>query len=162
MRDPSECMFRYRRGQAAGLRVPTRLVSMHRALHPRGPGFTSSHVLSGTLLLLLALFFWKKKRMAAMKRRKRTETDKMIATLALELSVSGLPENISVLRLAILFEPIRLLFSSYRVSKKTEFCQIEHLQILLVFGEKYLMKFVANPVVSCFVSAISMLLLGAL
>ena len=51
----------------------------------------------------------------------------------------------------------------YKVSqKKTEFCQIEHLQILLVFGEKYLMKFVANPVVSCFESAISMLLLGAL
>ena len=48
------------------------------------------------------------------------------------------------------------------VSKKTEFCQIEHLQILLVFGEKYLMKFVANPVVSCFGWAISMLLLSAL
>ena len=46
--------------------------------------------------------------------------------------------------------------------KKTEFCQIEHLQILLVIGEKYLMIFVANPVVSCFESAISMLLLGAL
>ena len=38
------------------------------------------------------------------------------------------------------------------VSKKTEFCQIEHLQILLVIGEKYLMIFVANPVVSCFES----------
>jgi len=37
--------------------------------------------------------------------------------------------------------------------KKTEFCQIERLQILLVFGEKYLMGFMANPVVSCFVSA---------
>ena len=49
-----------------------------------------------------------------------------------------------------------------RVLKKTEFCQIEHLQILLVIGEKYLMKFLANPVVSCFESAISMLLLGAL
>ena len=46
--------------------------------------------------------------------------------------------------------------------KKTEFCQIEHLQILLVIGEKYLMIFVANPVVSCFESAISMFLLGAL
>ena len=46
--------------------------------------------------------------------------------------------------------------------KKTEFCQIEHLQILLVIGEKYLMKFVANSVVSCFESAISMLLLGPL
>ena len=44
--------------------------------------------------------------------------------------------------------------------KKTEFCQIEHLQILLVIGEKYLMIFVANPVVSCFESAILMLLLG--
>ena len=52
--------------------------------------------------------------------------------------------------------------TTYRVSKKTEFCQIEHLQILLVIGEKYLMIFVANPVVSCFESAISMLLLGAL
>ena len=44
------------------------------------------------------------------------------------------------------------------VSKKTEFCQIEHLQILLVFGEKYLIKIVANPVVSCFEMEISMLL----
>ena len=51
---------------------------------------------------------------------------------------------------------------TYRMSKKTEFCQIEHLQILLVIGEKYFMIFVANPVVSCFESAISMLLLGAL
>ena len=48
------------------------------------------------------------------------------------------------------------------VSKKTEFCQIEHLQILLVFGEKYLIKIVANPVVSCFEMEISMLLLSAL
>ena len=48
------------------------------------------------------------------------------------------------------------------VSKKTEFCQIEHLLILPIIGEKYLMKFVANPVVSCFESAISNLLLGAL
>ena len=50
--------------------------------------------------------------MAAMERRKRTETDVMIATLAFELSVSGLPENIIVLRLAILFKRHRLLFSS--------------------------------------------------
>ena len=34
----------------------------------------------------------------------------------------------------------------YRVSKKTEFCQIKHLQILLVIGEKYLSLFVTNPV----------------
>ena len=34
----------------------------------------------------------------------------------------------------------------YRVSKKTEFCQIKHLQILLVSGEKYLWFFVINPV----------------
>ena len=33
--------------------------------------------------------------------------------------------------------------NKYRASKKTEFCQIEHLQILLVIGEKYLMIFVA-------------------
>ena len=52
-------------------------------------------------------------------------------------------------------------FLSTGCLKKTEFCQIEHLQILLVIGEKYLMIFVANPVVSCFESAISMLLLGA-
>ena len=30
--------------------------------------------------------------------------------------------------------------------KKTEFCQIKHLQILLVIGEKYLWFFVTNPV----------------
>ena len=48
------------------------------------------------------------------------------------------------------------------MSKKTEFCQIEHLQILLVIGEKYLMINVASPVESCFESAFSMLLLGAL
>ena len=58
-------------------------------------------------------------------------------------------------------EPHNLFDSCTGCLKKTEFCQIEHLQILLVFGEKYLMKFVANPVVSCFESAISMLLLGA-
>ena len=59
-------------------------------------------------------------------------------------------------------QPTNNYYKLQGVSQKIEFCQIERLPILLVIGEKYLMIFVANPVVSCFESAISMLLLGAL